>query len=356
VEQKRKVSTKEVLEHIKSGLSDDELMQEYRLTAEELRSFLNRLIDAGLLKKSEIEARASLFEMMRDGTITTEQTIQEPPGTTERSDDIPQLGVEISSKPTGDNTTESSSTVLRTPGGKSLSEDDKKTIFFLIILTPLGLYRLWKTSEFKQKTKIILTVVTTIAGIIFIKNLLMLWTFVVALYAIYYLYQTTRINKPIKVAVGCIVLVLMVVVLNYTNQKQPISLTPEDNVQNAYEEMIALHNPDDGSHFISTPGLASLGSEKPFLFTGRLETLITDDIVLVNENVEEEGSPRFWAIKIDRAVSYKPREGERVAAVGKIKKVLAAESPERGNLSIILVDPVVMANSPNNLVKFTPAP
>jgi hypothetical protein len=148
----------------------------------------------------------------------------------------------------------------------------------------------------------------------------------------------------------------MVVVLNYTNQKQPISLTPEDNVQNAYEEMIALHNPDDGSHFISTPGLASLGSEKPFLFTGRLETLITDDIVLVNENVEEEGSPRFWAIKIDRAVSYKPREGERVAAVGKIKKVLAAESPERGNLSIILVDPVVMANSPNNLVKFTPAP
>src|SRR5271157_3543382 len=60
--EKKTVSAKQVLADIKGGMSDDEIMKKYVLSAKGLQSVLSKMVAVGLLKQSELEARSALFE------------------------------------------------------------------------------------------------------------------------------------------------------------------------------------------------------------------------------------------------------------------------------------------------------
>ena len=64
--EKRKLSAKQVLEDVKGGLSDDDLMSKHRLTARELQGVLRKLVEAGWLTQSQLDARTAIFEEPTD--------------------------------------------------------------------------------------------------------------------------------------------------------------------------------------------------------------------------------------------------------------------------------------------------
>jgi hypothetical protein len=59
--EKKKPLAQEVLESVKGGLSDDQLMSKFQLSRSELQGELQKLVDEGLLTQAELTARASLF-------------------------------------------------------------------------------------------------------------------------------------------------------------------------------------------------------------------------------------------------------------------------------------------------------
>jgi uncharacterized protein len=57
-----KISAKDVLNDIRAGLDDTALMEKYHLSAIHLESLFKQLVQAGVLKQSELDCRAPLFE------------------------------------------------------------------------------------------------------------------------------------------------------------------------------------------------------------------------------------------------------------------------------------------------------
>lgn len=54
---RRKISAKEVVEDIRNGMTQTDLMKKYALSFEGLFSLLNKMVDAGLLTQSEVDDR-----------------------------------------------------------------------------------------------------------------------------------------------------------------------------------------------------------------------------------------------------------------------------------------------------------
>lgn len=69
--EKKTLPAKQVLADIRSGMSDSELMNRYLLSGKGLESLLNKMVAAGLLKQSELEARSTLFE----GTVDIDEAL-----------------------------------------------------------------------------------------------------------------------------------------------------------------------------------------------------------------------------------------------------------------------------------------
>jgi len=59
---KRKIDARQALNDVLSGMNDQTLMQKYALSATGLKSLLDKLVEAGLIKESEVEDRASLSQ------------------------------------------------------------------------------------------------------------------------------------------------------------------------------------------------------------------------------------------------------------------------------------------------------
>ena len=57
---KREIKAKEVVEEILSGMADDDLMQRYGLTPEELDSVLRHLVDSGFMTRQQLQEREQL--------------------------------------------------------------------------------------------------------------------------------------------------------------------------------------------------------------------------------------------------------------------------------------------------------
>ncbi len=55
--EKRKIKAKEIVADIKAGMTDRELMSKYNISENALKGIFNKLVDAGTIKKSEIEER-----------------------------------------------------------------------------------------------------------------------------------------------------------------------------------------------------------------------------------------------------------------------------------------------------------
>jgi hypothetical protein len=119
-----------------------------------------------------------------------------------------------------------------------------------------------------------------------------------------------------------------------------------------FEDALARYDPDDGSPYVEDP------SSRPsdgtlLLFTGEAVALIKSDILLMSETSETNGHSRSWALKVDKATSYKPREGDRIGVIGRIVDVLQAESEDGTQVGVLLVDPVVMANAPDSVISLS---
>ncbi|MGB6065390.1 MAG: SHOCT domain-containing protein [Desulfomonilaceae bacterium] len=71
--ERKTLPAKQVLTDIRSGMSDSELMNKYLLSGKGLESLLNKMVVAGLLKQSELEARSTLFE----GTVDIDEALSE---------------------------------------------------------------------------------------------------------------------------------------------------------------------------------------------------------------------------------------------------------------------------------------
>ncbi|MCA1960479.1 MAG: hypothetical protein LDL33_06765 [Desulfomonile sp.] len=59
---KRTISAGEILSDLRSGLNDNDLMQKYRLSARALESIFGKLLQAGLLAQSELDARLDVSQ------------------------------------------------------------------------------------------------------------------------------------------------------------------------------------------------------------------------------------------------------------------------------------------------------
>lgn len=55
--EKRKIKAKEIVVDIKSGMSDEDLMEKYNVSEKGLKSIFQKLIDAGSIEQSQLEER-----------------------------------------------------------------------------------------------------------------------------------------------------------------------------------------------------------------------------------------------------------------------------------------------------------
>ncbi len=63
---KREIHAKEIMNDIKLGATDDELMEKYRLTAKGLKSLFTKLLKAKLISKDQFDWRPTFW----DDTVT----------------------------------------------------------------------------------------------------------------------------------------------------------------------------------------------------------------------------------------------------------------------------------------------
>jgi hypothetical protein len=75
---KRDVNGREIIEDIRLGLTDDELMEKYRLTTQGLRSLFTKLHQTGLITGEDFQWRPAFW----DETITLDLTYLSEPDDT----------------------------------------------------------------------------------------------------------------------------------------------------------------------------------------------------------------------------------------------------------------------------------
>jgi len=64
--EKRKITAREVLRDIRSGLSDQDLMEKYTLSAQGLQSVFHKLVSAGVISQPELDDRVPITERTVD--------------------------------------------------------------------------------------------------------------------------------------------------------------------------------------------------------------------------------------------------------------------------------------------------
>ncbi len=62
MKERREVRAREMVEDIRAGKTDSELLEKYRLSEKGLASVMKRLLDAGLMESSELKNRLALFQ------------------------------------------------------------------------------------------------------------------------------------------------------------------------------------------------------------------------------------------------------------------------------------------------------
>jgi len=88
--EKKTLSAKAVLQDMKEGLSDDELMENYGLTRNGLQSLFGKLLKAGLVTQAEMTARQQLFTL----TSRSRSFIEEATGTRDAGSSVAATGDE----------------------------------------------------------------------------------------------------------------------------------------------------------------------------------------------------------------------------------------------------------------------
>lgn len=202
--QKKTVSAKQVLADIRSGMSDDQLIQKYGISAQGLQSLFAKLLKAGYMTQAELDQRSTAFAQTVDlapeppkrmpaSAESTRDVLREfaerfniPREDLERlkrasikdikaffdKHDIPlsegkelvkALGLKTGDLLSGAAAKPKSSAqdrmeeTGRGEGKEPWYENSLVVILLVICFFPVGLYGLWRSSKFSPKTKKVLT-------------------------------------------------------------------------------------------------------------------------------------------------------------------------------------------------------
>src|SRR5208282_3884172 len=68
---KQKISAKELMSDLQAGMTDSTIMEKYGLSAQGLQSAFTKLLNNGLLKQSQLDARASTSKRTPAGPVTS---------------------------------------------------------------------------------------------------------------------------------------------------------------------------------------------------------------------------------------------------------------------------------------------
>jgi len=182
----KKISAKDLVNDIRSGMDDDGLMRKYEISDQGLRRLLGQLLEKGLITESDLSSRPpKATEAVVDTNLSRQETSEpsSPEGTPERSksEDI---------------------TFQNLFGG--WYESKKALILLLIFATPIGLYGLHKTSLWSKKTKIGIAVLTVILAIAAIKPALRLWVMGVVGIGAYALYKLLPFGRAARIAISVV--------------------------------------------------------------------------------------------------------------------------------------------------------
>jgi signal transduction histidine kinase len=215
MKEKKTVPASQVLADIKYGLSDDELMSKYGLAPKGLQSLFRKLVAGGLITQAELDARASLFDGAFDFVIGT-------PG--DRSDSISEPstpgGIELPVEKSG--SAGDFFNLLREAFPRNaLFENPLAMALFLVFLYPVGLFLLWQSARFNVVTKAVVTIVTVIPVIYFVKYLIWLWLLVAVIGGLFLLWKSSaRTLLKACATAGAILLVAAAAWMSFSDRKQ----------------------------------------------------------------------------------------------------------------------------------------
>ncbi len=138
MEEKKTLSAKMVLADFMNGLSDDELMTKYQISAKGLQSLIDKMIASGMLKRADVEARAEWIQSRQELRHRTVPPLNES--------SVPAQGTSKPSSPqVNPDQRENEEITVRSLFG-DWHENKRTLILLLIFATPIGLYGLYKTS------------------------------------------------------------------------------------------------------------------------------------------------------------------------------------------------------------------
>lgn len=300
---KKTISAREVVADIRVGMTDEQLMLKHQLSGKGLQSLFAKLVSAGLLTQAELDQRSSSFE----------QTVELAP-------DI----VDAQPDPAETSPATSTASMESEPKESSWGQDDKimASCLFAALTTGIAFAQAATKSWFWFIIWIPVSVIAAFVG---------------------YHAFLDKYKDKMKYVVIAGAFFLLALIGNIGGSKPTLT---------TFDDALATYDPQDGSPYMVNPP-SKPDKSALLLFTGETEALIRDDILLVNDTTDRGGEPRHWAVKTAKATVYKPREGERIAVIGRIVDTLKAESEHGTAVSVLLVDPVVMANGPDSLIPLT---
>lgn len=186
----KKISAKDLVNDIRSGMDDDGLMRKYEISDQGLQRLLGQLLEKGLITESDLSSRPpKATEVVVDTSLqeTSEPASRQVRPERSKSEDITFQNL------FGD-----------------WYESKKALILLLIFCTPIGLYGLHRTSLWPKKTKIAIAVLTVVLAIAAIKPALRLWVMGVVGIGAYGLYKILPFGRAARIAIAIVAGMLVV--------------------------------------------------------------------------------------------------------------------------------------------------
>lgn len=164
----KKISAKDLVTDIRSGMDDDGLMRKYEISEQGLQRLFEQLLEKGLMTEADLSSRPP-----KPPQVIPKQS---------KSEDI----------------------TLQNLFG-DWWESKKTLILLLIFATPIGVYGLYKTSVFSKKTKAWVAILTVVLAIAAIKPAIQIWLVSVVGIGAYALYRLLPFGRAARIAISVVV-------------------------------------------------------------------------------------------------------------------------------------------------------
>jgi hypothetical protein len=182
----RKISAKSLVLDIKAGMDSTGLMRKYEISEHGLQKLINKLLDNGLIEKSDLNGKPSESGQKDDSGagFGEDKAVPSPPDRDLGRGQDEEISIQ------------------------SIFGDwyERKItlILLLIFVAPIGLYGLNKTSLFPKKTKIGIAVLVIILSLVGIASTVRLWIIGIVGIGAYALYKLLPFGKAARMAASII--------------------------------------------------------------------------------------------------------------------------------------------------------